>query len=206
VALLVIVGGAKWYLVAPDFPPGGPLTLLPNPAQLTARLPIIGYGDAKAKVPLPGEADAGDALRTSLSARPGSETERRIQQQLIATGLPVTIVTMTTTGAGKSALVVGLDVSKLTGGGNFDGGLASGVDGVVELVKSKALDVTVADHVVIAIGDAQGRPLFSAAAPSSSIVQFREGKLTQKDFLKSTAIQAQSRVALLEAIRNAVGR
>ena len=103
-------------------------------------------------------------------------------------------------------LVVGLDASKLTEDVAFDAGLAGGVEGVVKLAKSKSLNLSAAEHVVIAVADGQGRPLFGIAAPSSAITQFREGKIDQREFLRATAIKAESRAALLDAVRQMAGR
>ena len=115
-------------------------------------------------------------------------------------------MTITTTATGASALVVGLDASKLLSGGAFDPGIAGGIDSVVQLVKLKTLDLSGTERVVVAVSDAEGRPLFGIAAPSAAIAQFRDGKMSQQDFLKSVAIKAESRAALLDAARSLAGR
>jgi len=199
--LLVLFFGATaagaWYVIAPDLPPGGPLALLPNTEELWYGLPIVGGGSALE--PLPAETQLRAAVAQSAAAAdPERAQARAMQQQLQATGLPVTVVSRTTTPAGKPALVVGMDAGKLLTGLQTDGGLASSVNAVVRLVKSNALNVATVDHVIVAIHDAQGRVLFSVASPSSAITQFRDGKITQKDFLRKTAVEAQSRAGLIQ--------
>ena len=199
--LLVLFFGATaaaaWYVIAPDLPPGGPLALLPDTEELRYRLPIVGGGSALE--PLPAETQLRAAVaRSAAAADPQRAQDRVVQQQLAATGLPVTVVSRTMTPSGKPALVVGMDAAKLMTGLQTDGGLASSVNAVVRLVKSNALNVTSVDHVIVAIHDAQGRVLFSMASPSSAITQFRDGKITQKDFLKRTAVEPQSRAGLIQ--------
>ena len=204
--LLVLAGGGWWYVKPPDLPPGGLLALLPDPGRVASRLPIIGSGGGKTTEPLVGEQGVLDSTIAALDSTPAAKAEAQIRQALASTGLPITAVDFTTTSEGKTALVVGLDASKLLKGGSFDPGLTGGVEGIIALVKAKSLDLSATEHVVVAVADGQSRPLFGIAAPASAIAAFRDGKISQQDFLKSVAIKAESRAALLDAARSLAAR
>jgi len=204
--LVALAGGGWWYVNAPDLPPGGPLALLPDVGRLTSKLPIVGTSGRRTNPPLSGAEEVRKATLATLTDTLEAKTEAQIRQALTSTGLPITAVDVTTTPGGQTALVVGLDASKLIKRGAFDPGLAGGVEGVIALVKTKSLDLSAAEHVVVAVADAEGRPLFGIAAPSSTMTQFRDGKMSRQDFLKSVAIKAESRAALLDAARALAGQ
>jgi hypothetical protein len=61
--------------------------------------------------------------------------------------------------------------------------------------------VTGTDHVVVAVHDARGRVMFGAAAPTTAVTQFRAGQIQQRAFLKTVAIKAESRTAVVDQAR-----
>ena len=127
--------------------------------------------------------------------------DRQMAAQLRSTGLPVTLVTRTPLSSGKTAMVVGLDFSKISAGPGSDGGFAASVDSFVRLARTNQLRVTGTDHVVVAVHDARGRVMFGAAAPTTAVTQFRAGQIQQRDFLRRVAIKAESRTAVVDQAR-----
>ncbi len=191
------VGGAAYYVLAPDLPP-----LRVSLLSLGDKFPFLGPED----YPL---ASFGPELQQRLdelapAADPLEEREESLGTQLQSTGLPITGVFILETDASVPVLAVGVDYDKLAAGLSLGGGLGEAVQALVDLVQAEELDLSGLEYMTVIIRDSQGRSLFGVTANVADIERLRNGEITRREFIRSTAARAESRAGILNTIREAV--
>lgn len=199
VLMLALLGGvAAAYVYAPDIPPSS--FAVPSYEDLVIAVPLL-----HATLSQPKPDPYIDSQAKALATRPVTPTTpdagSPVAAALTRAGVRTTGAAIVTTAGGEKVLTVGVDVTA----GSDSGGLAESYDAVLKLASSKDIDLRGLHDVAVGVVDKEGRVLVSVAAPASSVQQFREGRISRKEFLKTTAIRGESRAGAIDLIRQQLG-
>lgn len=198
ILLAIAVGGGYLYLVGPDLPP---LTAdLPSLQDLPFLRPADGPATTEAEPIVQQTNSLLDEAMGRFATR--EEPALRIAAALKQAGVPVTFGTLEAIAGEKTVLLLASPYRS----GLAAPGLARGFRTMVDLAERPDINLTGIDQVVLMLQDDQGRTLVGIAAPSSALLSYRAATITQAELIRTMAIKAESRAAILDAMRQEAGQ
>ncbi|GEM_PF-4299781 len=196
IIVVVIFGGGFLWFKWPDFPPRPLEAAWNNVTGVLHKDPEGPAIDPQLEKQI--QAELAPDIRKRLSPEPGSPEERaaRIKPQIDALRLPVDGVYVLPKDNGELVLSVALTSEQLI---STSGGLSEVIGSFETLARAKTVNLSGLHDVDMAVQDKDGRILFHVSAPTSVIEQFRAGKATDRDLVRSMAFRGESRAAILDA-------